>query len=382
MRRSSSWWSGRSSARRRVPTSCSNSRWTPSKWRFTLSADSVYFCHCWPNLPISWRISSLVCSIMKLSNAWRMTPRKANRVSGEHITTRWAMASSSRPRVVLVDEAGELLVGQEQQHVVDGRAVALAGVLAAGQLLDPQAHVGEEALEVRLALGVGADLEVAQVRRQRELDVHVQHVALGQLERVVRPAGAAVDLGLLAVVDVLGEAGQAEHVLGHALAPLATGLRVGEGLAQHPGGVGQGGGDLGVGAQRLVDLAEALGAGRADVADQLAEALQLGAHLGADLVEAGVDDVLLRREVGLHAGGRRAELLAVEHGGVLERRAHGEVALGAGPLGDLGQRRVDGLVDGVVDRRLRRRSGAPRGGTPPRRRGPPRAARRSTSSRP
>ena len=33
--------------------------------------------------------------------------------------------------IVLVDEPGELLVGQEQQHVVDGRLVALAGVLAA-----------------------------------------------------------------------------------------------------------------------------------------------------------------------------------------------------------------------------------------------------------
>ena len=151
-----------------------------------MSADSVYFCHCWPNLPISWRISSLVCSIMKLSNAWRMTPRKANSVSGEHITTRWRHRLVEQARVVLVDEPGELLVGQEQQHVVDGRAVALAGVLPLGQLLDPQPHVGQEALEVGLALGVGADLEVAQVRRQRELDVHVEHVALGQVERVVR----------------------------------------------------------------------------------------------------------------------------------------------------------------------------------------------------
>ena len=103
---------------------------------FTFSADSVYFCHCWPNLPISWRISSLVCSIMKLSNAWRMTPRKANSVSGEHITTRWAMRLVEQAGIVLVDEPGQLLVGQEQQHVVDGRAVALAGVLALGQLLD------------------------------------------------------------------------------------------------------------------------------------------------------------------------------------------------------------------------------------------------------
>ena len=114
-----------------------------------------------------------------------------------------------------------------------------------------------------LALGVGADLEVAQVRRQRELDVHVQDVALGQVERVVGPARAAVDLGLLAVVDVLGEPGEAQHVLGHALAPLAASLRVGQRLAQHARRVGERAGDLGVRAQRLVDLPEALGAGRA-----------------------------------------------------------------------------------------------------------------------
>ena len=36
--------------------------------------------HWVPNVPSSFRISSLVCSIMKLSNAWRITPRKANRV--------------------------------------------------------------------------------------------------------------------------------------------------------------------------------------------------------------------------------------------------------------------------------------------------------------
>ena len=235
--------------------------------------------------------------------------------------------------VVLVDEAGELLVGQEQQHVVDGRPVALAGVVPLGQLLDPQPDVGEEALEVRLALGVGADLEVAQVRRQRELDVHVQHVALGQVEREVGPAGAALDLGLLAVVDVLGEPGQAQHVLGHPLAPLAAGLRVGQRLAQHPRRVGERAGDLGVGAQRLVDLAEALGARRAELGDQRAEALQLGAHLDAHLVEAGVDDVLLRRQVGLHA---LVTVLAAEPScsrlstaACSSAAPHGGVALGA-----------------------------------------------------
>ena len=257
--------------------------------------------------------------------------------------------------IVLVDEPGELLVGQEQQHVVDGRLVALAGVLAPGQLLHPRPHVAEEALEVGLALGVGADLEVAQVRRQRELDVHVQHVALGQVERVVRPARAAADLGLLAVVDVLGEPGEAQHVLGHPLAPLAAGLRVRQRLAEHARRVGERAGDLGVRAQRLVDLPEALGAGRAQLGDQRAEPLQLGAHLRPHLVEAGVDDVLLRRQVGLHVGGhgrgRAAELLAVEHGGLLERGAHRGIALGAGARRDLGDGVVDGGLHGVGERR-------------------------------
>ena len=67
--------------------SSSNDRLSVSNCRFTLSTDSVYLPHCWPNLPSSCSISWLVCSITKLSNAWRMTPRNANRVSGEQMTT-------------------------------------------------------------------------------------------------------------------------------------------------------------------------------------------------------------------------------------------------------------------------------------------------------
>ena len=97
-------------------------------------------------------------------------------------------------RIVLVDEAGELLVGQEQQHVVDRRLGAPALVLALGQLLDPVAHVLQEGPQVLGARLVGVGLEMAQVRRHRELDVHVEHVALGQVEREVgAPASAAGD---------------------------------------------------------------------------------------------------------------------------------------------------------------------------------------------
>ena len=78
---------GRSDGRTRLAGrsgAASPSRSTRRSWR-----------HCWSNVPRAARISLLVCSIMKLSKAWRMTPRKANSVSGEHITTRWPMASSS-----------------------------------------------------------------------------------------------------------------------------------------------------------------------------------------------------------------------------------------------------------------------------------------------
>ena len=43
---------------------------------------------------------------------------------------------------------------------------------------------------------------------------------------------AALDRGLLLVVDVLDEAGEPQHVFGHALAPLAPRLAAGERLAQ------------------------------------------------------------------------------------------------------------------------------------------------------
>ena len=89
------------------------------------------------NAPSTARISSEVCSTMKLSNAWRITPSMANSVSGEHSTTFWPSASSTRAGSCLVDERGDRLVGQEQQHVVDrlaghpGAAYSRAGQLAA-----------------------------------------------------------------------------------------------------------------------------------------------------------------------------------------------------------------------------------------------------------
>ena len=117
-------------------------------------------------------------------------------------------------------------------------------------------------------------------------------------------------------------------------------------------------GDLGVGAQGLVDLTELLGAGLAQRRHHRAETAELGAHLLVDLVEPGIDDVLLRRQLGrrvlahLHGGG--AELFALEDDRLLERGPHRRVALDAGVRPHLGQRRIDRRLHGLApDRRSR-----------------------------
>ncbi len=253
-------------------------------------------------------------------------------------------------RVVLVDEAGELLVGEEQHDVVDRATFALV-VVAPGEVLDLRPHVAQERLEVLAALGVGRRRQVAEVGGERELDVHVQDVTLGQVEREVRAArtvaSGAAQLRLLAVVDVLDEAGEAQHVLGHPLAPLATGLRVGQRLLQRSRGVAQRRGDLGVRAQRGVDLSEALRAGVAEGGDEVAEAVELAAHLAAHGLEVGADDVLAGVEPGLQAHRRAVEVAAVEHVDLLQRRGDGGIALDAMALAEL----ADGDGEGTPRRR-------------------------------
>ena len=79
-----------------------------------------------------------------------------------------------------------------------------------------------------------------------------------------------------------------------------------------------------------------------------------------DLVEPGIDDVFLRRQLGrrvladLHRGG--AELLALEDDGLLERGPHRRVALDAGVRPHLGQRRIDRRLHGLgrIERSCRR----------------------------
>ena len=71
-----------------------------------------------------------------------------------------------------------------------------------------------------------------------------------------------------------------------------------------------------------------------------------------DLVEPGIDHVLLRRQVGGHLlmdlGRRRAELLALQDGALLERCRDRRIALGRCLLAHLGDRVVDGRVDGAA----------------------------------
>jgi hypothetical protein len=54
-------------------------------------------------------------------------------------------------------------LGKEQQHLVHGGVVADPGVVALGQLLHAQPHVAQELIAVRVALGIGARVEIAEV---------------------------------------------------------------------------------------------------------------------------------------------------------------------------------------------------------------------------
>jgi hypothetical protein len=87
-----------------------------------------------------------------------------------------------------------------------------------------------------------------------------------------------------------------------------------------------------VGLQRVGDLPEVLGARAAERGDHLAQLGELGAHLGVDLVEPGVDQPLALIEVGGSRqpgllGGRR-HLFTVQHGRLLEGRGDRRITFG------------------------------------------------------
>ena len=121
------------------------------------------------------------------------------------------------------------------------------------------------------AFGIGGRFEVAEVRGEGELHVHVEDVALGEQERVVGNAGAVVDRDLLLVVDVLDEAGEPEDIFGHAFAPLPTGLRAGERLTQSLRGGRQRLCGFGVRPQLGLNGAERRGAIALELADELVD---------------------------------------------------------------------------------------------------------------
>ncbi len=205
----------------------------------TLSSCSEYFCHWIAELADQGEnlIAGLLDDevVVGLTDHAQEGEQRERRAHHDPLCHRIV----DQAGIALVDETGELFVGKEQQHVVDRVASRLAGVVALGQLFDPCPYVAQEGGTMSLTLGIGVGVEIAQVAGHRELDVHVQLVPLGQREREVGPPGCPVELGLLDVVDVLDEAGQPQHVLGHPLAPLAAGRGTGHRLAQRPRRLGQ-----------------------------------------------------------------------------------------------------------------------------------------------
>ena len=179
--------------------------------------------------------------------------------------------------VLLLDVAVDLLVGDEQQDAVDGAARGI-DVLAAGDLTQPEPDVLQELLACVLALDVGGRVDDAQVVVERELHVHVQAEAAGQQERVVGDAAGSGQRLVTAVVDAVDEAGEAQHVFGHALAPLPACGGARQRLAQRLRGLGQ---HLRLATRRLQltrELAHVLAPIALGLLDQPVQPRQLLAH--------------------------------------------------------------------------------------------------------
>ena len=103
-----------------------------------------------------------------------MTASTAKSVNGEHSTTLLPERDVEQVGVVLVDEAVDALVRDEEQDVVE-RAAGRVDV-APGRSSRTRARTSRRnAVQVRRRSSSRGGLEEAEVVVDRELDVHVQH---------------------------------------------------------------------------------------------------------------------------------------------------------------------------------------------------------------
>jgi len=193
-------------------------------------------------------------------------------------------------RVVLLDEAGELFVGNEQKHHIDG--VVVGGVVTDRQLRHPMADVAEERLPVALTVEVGVGLDEADVVVEGELDVHVTDLAGGQEEGEIGDS-PAVGPPLLAVVHPVDHPRQLQDVVGHALTPLAPRLGARQRLPELVSGLGQGRRLLAGGPELTGQVTEFL----LTVALEAAHELDGAGQLSPDLSQLAVDELLLGVEL-------------------------------------------------------------------------------------
>ena len=194
-------------------------------------------------------------------------------------------------RRVLLHERVQLLVRDEEEHAVDARLGA-SRVLALPELFDLGLHVLQEVVPEARLLELGLGVDVPDVVVERELHVHVEDGVLGQEEREVGDARALRDGLLLAVLDAFHEPGEAQHVLGHALAPLAPGLAAGKRLAQALRGgrqLGDTGPLLRQCPRELLDLGAPAGL---ELPDEGGDLVQLAAHVP----ELRLDEIALGRQ--------------------------------------------------------------------------------------
>ena len=167
--------------------------------------------------------------------------------------------------------------------------------VACRDLTQSEPHVLEELAPVALALDVARRVEVTEVVAEGELHVHVQHEAVGQEEGVVGDLAGACQLLVTPVVDAVDEPREAQHVVGHALAPLATCRRADERFPERLRGLGEGARRTAGFGQLTGQRARLLAPVTFDPLDQVGERVELAAHLVELAVDQGAGAVELRR---------------------------------------------------------------------------------------